>query len=68
MVPLLVGPQLLGETDNAIKYYTHFINLWQDADDALQPQVTQARRRLDRLFSGTVHEPVDIAEPGEGSS
>ncbi len=57
----------LGDTENAIKYYTRFIDLWQDADAYLQPQVEQARRRLNRLLEGAVREPGDVARPGEGS-
>ncbi|MFB3133017.1 MAG: tetratricopeptide repeat protein, partial [Rhodothermales bacterium] len=57
----------LGETDKAITYYTRFIELWQDADPELQPQVEQARQRLNRLVGDTVREPGDVARPGEGS-
>ena len=55
----------LGDTENAIKYYTRFIKLWQDADPELQPQVEQARQRLDHLLEGTIREPGDVARPGE---
>ncbi len=57
----------LGETENAITYYTRFLDLWQDADPELQPQVEQARQRLDRLVGDTVREPDDVARPGESS-
>ncbi len=55
----------LGDMGNAITYYTRFLDLWQDADAELQPQVEQARQRLDRLVGDTVREPDDVANPEE---
>jgi serine/threonine-protein kinase len=39
----------LGHRDEAIEYYSKFIDLWKDADPELQPQVEEARRALARL-------------------
>ena len=41
----------LGETEEAVEYYTRFIELWRDADPTLQPQVEEARDRLEALSS-----------------
>jgi tetratricopeptide (TPR) repeat protein len=38
--------QRLGERDKAQDYYSRFIELWQDCDPELRPQVAEARRRL----------------------
>ena len=58
----------LRDTENAIQYYTRFLDLWQDADADLQTDwVEPARQRLNRLLSGTVREPVEVARPGESS-
>ena len=39
----------LGHTEQAIRYYREFIDLWKDADPELQPQVREARATLERL-------------------
>ncbi len=39
----------LGHRDQAIRYYTEFVDLWKDADPELQPQVRRARARLAAL-------------------
>ncbi len=41
----------LGESDEARTHYGRFIEMWQDADPELQPQVEAARRRLQELTS-----------------
>jgi tetratricopeptide (TPR) repeat protein len=38
-----------GDRDNAAKAYARFIELWKNADPELQPHVTEARRRLEKL-------------------
>ena len=38
-----------GDREKAAHYYTKFIELWKDADPALQPKVAEARKRLARL-------------------
>ena len=43
-----------GAREQAIQYYNKFVELWQDADRELQPQVREVRDRLARL----------VAEPG----
>ena len=58
----------LGETENAIKYYTHFLDLWQDADPELQSAwVEPARQRLERLLEDAVREPGEVAQPTKTS-
>jgi len=39
----------LGNREQAIDYYQRFIELWQDADPELQPQVEDVKRRLAAL-------------------
>ncbi|MGD8698570.1 MAG: tetratricopeptide repeat protein [Gemmatimonadales bacterium] len=38
-----------GETAEAVRYYSYFLELWSEADPYLQPQVESARRAVDRL-------------------
>jgi len=38
-----------GDRAKAAHYYSKFLDLWKNADAALQPQVTDARKRLARL-------------------
>jgi tetratricopeptide (TPR) repeat protein len=38
-----------GEREKAVDYYDRFVELWQDADEELQPQVRDVRERLARL-------------------
>ena len=38
-----------GATDEAIEYYNKFVDLWQDADEELQPIVRDIRNRIARL-------------------
>lgn len=37
------------EREDATRYYSRFLQLWEDADAHLQPQVESARRALERL-------------------
>jgi len=41
----------LSHRDQAIDYYSQFIDLWKDADPELQPQVETARAALARLMA-----------------
>jgi len=34
---------------HATEYYGRFVDLWKNADPELQPRVTDARSRIDRL-------------------
>lgn len=38
-----------GDTEKAAAYYADFVELWQDADAVLQPQVEDVRERIARL-------------------
>jgi tetratricopeptide (TPR) repeat protein len=38
-----------GNAAKAVEHYAAFVALWKDADPELQPRVTEARRRTDRL-------------------
>jgi len=38
-----------GERDKAVEYYDRFVELWQNADPELQPQVADTRERIARL-------------------
>ena len=38
-----------GDTKRATEYYGRFVDLWKNADPELQPRVTEARARIDRL-------------------
>jgi len=38
-----------GESTEAVRYYSYFLELWSEADPDLQPQVESARRAIDRL-------------------
>jgi len=40
----------LGNRDRAVDYYNRFVDLWQDADPELQPQVDNVRQRIARLM------------------
>jgi hypothetical protein len=46
-----------GQRDKALAQYRVFIDLWKDADPALQPKVTDARQRLAALTRGTDTRP-----------
>ena len=37
------------DRDKAVEYYNRFVELWQDADEELQPQVRDVRARIARL-------------------
>ena len=37
------------DLDKAIEYYSEFVDLWQDADEELQPIVRDIRNRIARL-------------------
>ncbi len=39
----------LGERDEALRHYSRFVELWEDADPELQPQVAAARRAIDAM-------------------
>src|SRR6185295_5579042 len=39
----------LGKTEKAVENYRAFIELWKKADPELQPRVTDARRRMEKL-------------------
>jgi tetratricopeptide (TPR) repeat protein len=41
----------LGHREEAIEYYSKFVDLWKDADPELQPQVEEARAAVARLAS-----------------
>jgi len=54
----LLGPSLerlgqlydeAGDLENAALYYARFVELWENADDELQPRVRAARARLDEI-------------------
>ena len=47
----------LGDIDSAIDYYGRFVELWAEADPHLQPQVEDARTRLDELVIQQAGEP-----------
>jgi tetratricopeptide (TPR) repeat protein len=47
----------LGDIDSAINFYGRFVELWADADPQLQPQVENARHRLDDLVLQSAREP-----------
>ena len=38
-----------GDRGRAAHYYAKFVDLWKNADPALQPQVADVRKRLARL-------------------
>ena len=38
-----------GERAKAVEQYTAFLDLWRDADPALQPQVREVKERLANL-------------------
>ena len=38
-----------GDSDKAVEYYNRFVELWEDADAELQPQVEDVRGRIARL-------------------
>jgi hypothetical protein len=40
----------LGDLQNAAKYYAMFVELWQDADEELQPRVLAAQQRLEAIL------------------
>ena len=42
-----------GDRAQALRHYRSFIELWKDADPALQPKVQDARRRVADLTRGT---------------
>jgi tetratricopeptide (TPR) repeat protein len=46
-----------GQRDKALAHYRSFIELWKDADPALQPKVTDAKQRVAGLTKGTDQGP-----------
>ncbi|NND70621.1 MAG: protein kinase [Rhodothermales bacterium] len=45
-----------GELDLAITYYTRMTERWKDADAVLQPQVSEAKRRIEALLDRKARE------------
>jgi hypothetical protein len=41
--------ETVGDRAKALQYYGEFVNLWQDADPVLQPQVKEVRGRMAAL-------------------
>jgi tetratricopeptide (TPR) repeat protein len=41
-----------GDRSKAIASYQRFVTLWKNADQSLQPQVTDVKKKLDRLTKG----------------
>jgi hypothetical protein len=41
----------LGNTDEARKHYQRFVDYWADADPRYQPQVNEARERIESMTS-----------------
>ena len=37
------------DRDHALRCYAQFVALWKDADEALQPKVAQAKKRMAQL-------------------
>ncbi len=54
-----------GDAPNAAKYYGLFVELWEDADEELQPRVEAARARLAEL---RVEDVASARRSGAGSS
>ena len=46
-----------GDIDEAIENYSKFVDMWQDADADVQPQVQYARDRIDALLTQKAREP-----------
>ncbi len=44
---------LRGDTQQAIRYYERFVELWKDADPELRPRVEAARRAIEKLAAET---------------
>ncbi len=42
-----------GDTKRATEYYGRFVDLWKNADPDLQPRVTEARKRIERMNRAT---------------
>jgi hypothetical protein len=38
------------DIDRAVEYYNNFVDLWDEADESLQPQVQDVRNRIARLI------------------
>jgi tetratricopeptide (TPR) repeat protein len=49
--------ELLGDRDKAMSFYQRLVELWAEADDFLQPQVTYAHERLDSLVLLQTEDP-----------
>lgn len=50
-----------GDSENALRYYNEFVELWKNADPVLQAQVEDVRQRIARLVGepqGSVGHPV----------
>ncbi len=47
----------LGNTDDAVRYYSLMVNQWKDADPILQPRVAAARARIEALLDEQTREP-----------
>ncbi len=49
-MPYIDGESLRTKLDKGIEYYDKSVDLWQDADEELQPIVRDIRNRIARLF------------------
>jgi hypothetical protein len=47
-----------GEADNAIRFYTLFLDQWRDAEAPYQQFLDEARERLDALLVARAAEPA----------
>jgi tetratricopeptide (TPR) repeat protein len=47
----------MGDSENAIRYYSLFVDYWKNADSVLQPRVRAARDRIDALLAEQTREP-----------
>ncbi|GMQ82872.1 MAG: hypothetical protein BMS9Abin05_2338 [Rhodothermia bacterium] len=47
------------DIDKAIEHYSQFAELWEKADPELQPQVAEARRRIEALLDRLAREPAN---------
>ena len=47
------------QLDKSIEHYTKFTELWENADPELQPQVDEARHRIESLLDRLAREPAN---------
>jgi tetratricopeptide (TPR) repeat protein len=57
----------IGDVRHATEYYGRFVDLWKNADPEVQPRVTDARGRIDRMNRAN-HPPLPISDAGEPRS